>query len=257
MNTLCKLTIGTMVLAAAMTTANAADDDRPVDHPSVKRAVDFPPSADLAYTISARQRGFALSGDATLTWRVGEGKYAVNTESRVAMLGKLTEDRSTGLVDAYGLAPVEYYEKRFRKDATTTTFDRDGKTVGFSDAGRPTYPLKGGEQDRVSIAWQLTGIARAAKAQFKPGAEFAFFVVGPRDADPWTFRVVGRDKVQLGPSIGEVEAVHVMRAPPPGSKEQTLDIWLAPSQEWYPVKLKFTDNDRDYVEQVLEKVTRK
>jgi hypothetical protein len=267
MNTVFRLAAG-LVLAAAMASAMslaaadtpAAEDkagaDRPVEHPSIKRPFELPPSADLTYSISARQRGFSLNGDALLAWRAGEGKYSVTAESHVAMLGKLTENRSSGSVDAYGLAPFEYYDKRFRKDATTTTFDRDGKTISFSD-GKQSYPIKGGEQDRVSISWQLAAIARAAGARFKPGSDWEFFVVGPRDADPWTFRVVGREKVQAGAAIGMVDAIHVLREPPPGSKDQTLDLWLAPSQEWYPVKLRFTDNDRDYVEQTLEKITRK
>jgi hypothetical protein len=49
----------------------------------------------------------------------------------------------------------------------------------------------------------------------------------------------------------------VLREPPPGSKDQSLDIWLAPSLEWYPVKLRFVDNDRDYVEQTLERIVKK
>lgn len=244
---------GLMLAALANVHAAAAPDD---DHPAVKRAVEFPPSADLTYSISARQRGFSLNGDATLTWRVGEGKYSINAESRVALLGKLTENRSQGTVDGYGLAPGEFSEKRFRKEQESATFERGSKTISFSD-GKHTYPIKGGEQDRVSISWQLAAVARAARDKFKPGSEWHFFVVGPRDADPWTFRVIGREKVQTGAAIGTVDAVHVLREPPPGSKTQALDLWLAPSLEWYPVKLRFTDNDRDYIEQVLERVVRK
>jgi len=239
-------------LAAPMPQAQAAG--APDDHPAVKRAFDLPPSADLTYSISARQRGFTLNGDATLTWRAGDGKYSVSAESRVALLGKLTENRSHGVIDSYGLAPLEFYEKRFRKDPVTTTFDRDSRTISFVN-GKQTYQIKGGEQDRVSISWQLMAVARAAKDKFKPGTEWQFFVVGPRDADPWTFRVVGREKVQAGAAIGTVDTVHVLREPPPGSKDQTLDIWLAPSQEWYPVKLRFTDNDRDYIEQTMERIS--
>jgi len=242
---------GVVLMAALGGHAVAAEE-----HPATRRPFDLPPSADLTYSIGARQRGFNLSGDATLTWRANDSKYSVNAESRVALLGKLTENRSTGIVDNWGLAPTEYYDKRFRKDPTTATFDRDGKTITFSD-GDKTYPIKGGEQDRVSVSWQLVAVARAAKDKFKPGSEWQFFVVGPRDADPWTFRVVGREKVQAGASLGEVDAVHVMRAPPPGSRDQTLDIWLAPGHEWYPVKLRFTDNDRDYVEQTLERIVKK
>jgi hypothetical protein len=259
MKTTLKLAGAGLLLAAAMGPAGAAEEgaaDRPVNHPSVKRPFDLPPSADLSYSISAHQRGFSLNGDALISWRVGEGKYSVSAESRVAMLGKLTENRSTGTIDSYGLAPAEYYDKRFRKDATTSNFDRDEKIISFSD-GKQSYPIKGGEQDRVSISWQLVAIARAAKAQFKPGSTLEFFVVGPHDADPWTFRVVGREKVQAGAAIGQVDTIHVLREPPPGSKDQTLDIWFAPSREWYPVKLRFNDEGRDYVEQTLEKITRK
>jgi hypothetical protein len=40
-------------------------------------------------------------------------------------------------------------------------------------------------------------------------------------------------------------------------KGQKLDIWLAPAQEWYPVKLLFNDDGKDFVEQSLEKITKK
>jgi hypothetical protein len=252
MKNVLKLAGAGMVLMTALVGHAAAAEE----HPAVKRPFDLPPSADLSYSIGARQHGFNLNGDAMLTWRANDSKYSINAESRVALLGKLTENRSTGIVDSWGLAPTEYYDKRFRKDPTTATFDRGDKTITFSD-GDKSYPIKGGEQDRVSVSWQLVAVARAAKDKFKPGSEWQFFVVGPRDADPWTFRVVGREKVQAGASLGEVDAVHVMRAPPPGSKDQTLDIWLAPGHEWYPVKLRFTDSDRDYVEQTLEKIVKK
>jgi hypothetical protein len=245
------------LLAATMGAALAASDVRAADeHPALMRPFNLPPSADLSYSISARQRGFTLSGDATVTWRQGDGKYAINTDSRVALLGKLTENRSQGTIDSFGLAPLEYYDKRFRKDPVTANFDRDARLISFSD-GKQTYPIKGGEQDRVSISWQLIAVARAARAKFKAGSEWNFFVVGPHDADPWNFRVIGHEKVQAGAAIGTVDTVHVLREPPPGSKDQTLDIWLAPSLEWYPVKLRFIDNDRDYVEQTLERIARK
>jgi hypothetical protein len=248
----CAATLAT-TLALTPPAAGAAPA---LEHPVIKRPFDLPPAADLSYSISARQRGFTLNGDAVLSWRAGDGKYAINSESRVALLGKLTESRSHGTIDAYGLAPAEYAEKRFRKEPTTSTFDRDGKTISFTE-GKETYPIRGGEQDRVSVSWQLVATARAAKDKFKPGSEWTYFVVGWHDAEPWTFRVVGREKVRAGAAIGEVDAVHVVRQAPPDSKDQVLDIWLAPSQEWYPVKLRFTDNDRDYIEQTLERVVRK
>jgi hypothetical protein len=224
------------------------------ENSAVKRPFELPPSADLHYQVTARQKGFGVNGEALITWRAADGKYAVGAESRVPVLGKLTDNRSQGTIDGFGLAPAEFYEKRFRKDPTTTVFNRDSKTITFTK-GKQTYPLKGGEQDRVSVTWQLAAVARAAGERFKPGSEWTFVVAGRSDAEPWTFKVVKRERVRTG--LGEVDAVRVLRQPRPGDKDQTLDIWLAPGQEWYPVKLRFTDNGGEFIEQTLEKITKR
>jgi hypothetical protein len=242
--------VGAGVLLAATLSGAGAQEE----HPAVKRPVDLPPSAELTYNLTARQSGFTLSGKAVITWRAGDGKYQVNAESRVSLLGKITENRSQGLIDSYGLAPAEFYEKRFRKDPTTSTFDRAAKVLSFSD-GKQTYPLKGGEQDRASVTWQLVAQARAAGTAFKPGSAWPFFVAGRHDADPWTFKVGKREKIST--PMGEFDAVHVVREQTEAIKGQSLDLWLAPAQEWYPVKLRFSDDDKDFVEQTLEKIVKK
>lgn len=224
----------------------------------VKRAVELPPAADLAYELNAQQRGFGLKGEALIAWRNSgnsDNKYEVNVEARVPLIGKLTEYRSRGTIDSYGLAPDEFYEKRYRKDPTTTTFDRDSKTITFTDAKEP-YVLKGGEQDRASVTWQLAAVARAAgESKFRPGSEWTFVVAGRRDAEPWTFKVVKREKIQTG--MGELDTVLVTREPRADGKSESVDIWLAPGQEWYPVKLRFRDDDRETIEQTVTKITRK
>ncbi|QOY95052.1 DUF3108 domain-containing protein [Massilia sp. UMI-21] len=238
-------------LLLALTLGGAAAQDAPA---AIKRAFELPPSADLQYTLQARQRGFSLKGEAVVNWRAGGGRYSVNAESRLPILGTITADRSSGTVDGFGLAPGEFVEKRLRKDPTTTTFDRDAKTLRFSE-GKQVYPLKGGEQDRASITWQLAAVARAAGERFKPGSEWPFFVAGRRDAETWVFKVVKREKVRTG--LGEVEAVLVARQPVADKKDQTLEIWLAPRHEWYPVKLRYADGDKERVEQTLDTVTQR
>ena len=219
-----------------------------------KRPFELPPSADLNYELQARQRGFSLKGEALVSWRAGDGKYAVSAESRVPVLGTITEDRSSGTIDAFGLAPAEFHEKRMRKAPTTTTFDRDAKALTFSES-KQTYPLKGGEQDRVSITWQLAAVARGAGEKFKPGSDWPFFVAGRRDAETWVFKVVKREKVRTG--LGEVDAVLVVRQPPADKKDRVLEIWLAPQHEWYPVKLRYAEGDKEQIEQTLSTVTKR
>ena len=219
----------------------------------VKRAVELPPSADLAYDLNAQQKSIGLKGDALITWRAGDGKYDVNVEARVQLLGKLNEYRSQGAVDAYGLAPDTFTEKRYRKDATTTTFVRDENVISFSGAKLP-YVMKGGEQDRASITWQLASVARAAgEAKFKPGSEWTFIVAGRRDAEPWTFKVIKQEKIRTG--MGELDTIHVKREPR-DSRGDSVEVWLAPGQEWYPVKIRFED-ERDTIDQTVKSITRK
>ena len=238
-------------LLLALSLGSAAAQDAPA---AIKRPFALPPSADLNYELQARHRGFSLKGEAVVTWRAGDGKYAVSAESRVPVLGTITEDRSSGAVDAYGLAPGEFHEKRLRKDPTTTTFDRDAKSLSFSES-KQVYPLKGGEQDRVSITWQLAAVARAAGERFKPGSEWPFFVAGRRDAETWVFKVVRREKLRTG--LGEIETVLVARQPLADKKDQVLEVWLAPKHEWYPVKLRYQDGEKEQIDQTLQTVTKR
>lgn len=246
-NTIVSLTFAILATGSAM----AADTQIA---PPV-RPFKLAPSADLNYAIEARQHGFTLGGEALINWRAGDGIYSVQAETKSALLGKIVESRSEGTVDKYGLAPAQFTEKKFRKGATSATFNRESKTISFNE-GQQTYAIVGGEQDRASAAWQLTALARANPDKFKAGSEWSFFVAGPRDADPWTFKVIKREKVDLGGTLGEVDALHILRAPPPGDKGQTLDLWLAPSLDWYPVRLRFTD-DEDFVEQRLTNISKR
>jgi len=216
---------------------------------AVKYATKLPPSAELQYSIKAKQSGLPLSGSASVKWQLAEKKYSIVTETHAMLVGKILDASSNGNIDDYGLAPDKFVEKRFRKPATTTSFERDSKTLRFS-ASAETYVLKGGEQDRTSASWQLIAIARAAGDAFKAGTEWKMLVAGRRDADPWTFKVVGSENIKT--PMGDMVAVHVSKAPPADSKDQQLDLWLAPGLEWYPVRLKFSDADGDYVDQVLE-----
>lgn len=239
---------------AALAIAFGAGTAGADEHVSIKRPFDVPPSADLSYKLDARKKGISLSGDALVSWRASDTKFSVTSTARASILGKILDNRSEGVIDAFGLAPLQFREKRFRKDETTARFDRASKTLSFNDPAE-RYTLTGGEQDRASIQWQLAAIARAAPDKFVPGSEWKFFVAGRRDAQVWTFKVVKRENVRTG--MGVLPAVHLVKAPPADSKEQRLDIWFAPGQEWYPVKLRFSDADGEIVEQTLNQIVRK
>ncbi len=241
-------------LAAALLALSTLAAAQAPDHPAIRHPFKLPPSADLHYAIKARQGGLTLSGNALLSWSAGEDSYAIKTETRAMLFGKILQADSSGSIDGYGLAPAQAIETRFRKTPSTTTFDRDSQTIRFSESSA-SYPLKGGEQDRTSAIWHLISVARAAPGKIRKGAEWVFFVAGRRDAERWTFKVLQRETIRT--ALGELDTLHLSKAPPPDSRSQRLDIWLAPALEWYPVRLRFTDDDGDFVEQSLQEITRK
>ncbi|MFD2365537.1 DUF3108 domain-containing protein [Pseudoduganella sp. GCM10020061] len=215
---------------------------------------DVPPSADLTYTVQALQKGFSLAGESVVNWRVADGRYSLVANTRAMLLGQIIENRSEGAIVATGLAPDQFYEKRMRKSPFTTTFDREANTVAFSEDKKKRYQIRGGEQDRASAQWQLASMARATPGKFAPGAEVSFVVAGRTDAKMWRFKVAGKETLATG--AGTLETVHLAKSnPEPG--EQAIDLWFAPSLGWYPVKLRFSDKDGEYVEQTLAKLTKK
>ena len=226
-----------------------------VAHAKSSESINPAPSAELKYSIKAKQKGIPVSGDATVKWQLassnGKQSYSVITETRVMLFGKILDASSYGNIDAFGIAPDKFVEKRFGKAESITRFDREKNILNFTES-KATYPIKGGEQDRTSAAWQLVTLARGASAPLITGSEWKMFVAGRRDAENWTFKVAGTEMVTT--PLGEFSTVHFIKAPPPDSKDQQLELWLAPKLEWYPVRLKFSDANGDHVDQLINSV---
>lgn len=235
------------LLACAATALPAAEAN------AVKYKTNLAPSVELSYAIKARQRGIPVDGSAKVRWIASGRTFSVVTETHAKVIGKILDSRTEGLIDEFGLAPLQFNEKRFSKKPTATSFDRTQGAIRFS-ASDETYPITGGEQDRNSIIWQLIAVARAAQGQFTAGTAWTFFVAGQRDAEAWTFKVIKPERLRT--PFGELNTVHVIRLPPEG-KGQQLDIWLAPQRDWYPVRLRFADDNGDFVDQRLEKILKK
>lgn len=252
MNAFSLRVLAPLALNAALITAALAALSPPA-HAAPKYKTNLPPSAELSYAIKAKQKGIPVEGDAVMRWNAEAGKFSVSNEARAMIVGKILDAKTVGAIDSYGLAPLSFTEKRYRRAATTTSFDRNAGLIRFT-ASEQTYPIQGGEQDRNSAIWQLVAVARAMPAKFKPGSNWTFFVAGRRDAEPWTFKVINQEK--LSTPLGEVNTVHIERTPASDSKDQHLDIWLAPSLEWYPARLRFREDDGDYIEQTLQKINK-
>ncbi|MBX9798265.1 MAG: DUF3108 domain-containing protein [Burkholderiaceae bacterium] len=210
--------------------------------------IDLPPSASLKYDIQKiPKEGAPTYGSGTISWRTDGQLYTVDGEFGVLFITAL-RFRSSGSITDIGIVPELYSEKRFRRSETNTHFQRDPELISFS-ASTKFYPRTGGEQDRASIIWQLAGIGRGDSEKFVAGASIDLFVAGTRDAETWHILVIGQEDIVVDGTT--ISAWHVARAPRRGSYDQKLDIWLAPQLNWYPVRLRYTEANGDYLDMSL------
>ncbi|MBO9536548.1 DUF3108 domain-containing protein [Herbaspirillum sp.] len=210
---------------------------------------DPPPSARLEYDVQAAYNQMPVHGSGTLDWKTDGKTYRLDGKAE-DFLFTFLDFSSSGEIDAFGVSPELYTEKRMRKSATNTHFNRARNVISFS-ASTESYPRNGGEQDRASLVWQLAAIGRGDAGKYRPGAVIDLFVAGVRDGEVWRIQVLGEEDLKL--PIGEMRAWHVVRMPQPGSYDQRIDIWLAPLRDWYPVRLRYTDprQNGDYLDMLL------
>ena len=218
------------------------------DQAAVRYNIDLPPSADLKYNVQKISRdGAPMYGSGTIRWHTDGSRYTVDGDFGVLFITAL-RFQSKGAIEGTGIVPELYSEKRFRKAETNTHFHRERNTISFSSS-ELTYPRTGGEQDRASIIWQLAGIGRGDSEKFVPGTSIKLFVAGTRNAETWQIMIIGQEEITIDGNT--MHAWHVARAPRSGSYDQKLDIWLAPEQSWYPVRLRYTEPNGDYLDMSL------
>jgi hypothetical protein len=222
--------------------------------PHAQEKISPPPSAKLNYLIRADLHGLSLEGNGTIDWQFNSPKYRLQFDTRSPLIGLLLSERSEGTIESRNLVPASFYSKRFRKDPITVSFDRQAGSIIFP-GDTAALKLEGGEQDRISVLWQLLSMVRAAPARFNEGSPWKFFVIGHRGGESWTFTVDGKERLRT--SLGEVDTLHLAHLPPEHSKAPKVDIWLAQSMDWLPVRIRFSEQNGDTIEQTLERIQKK
>ena len=207
-------------------TAAAANGDR----------FDPPPSVTLTY--DAFMNG-VRNQTGELAWINEDGHYRLRVAVPIIFFGTF-EFISEGGFDVNGIAPSRYVEKRGRRAEYVTDFHRDGTpTLSFSRSGQ-TVPLAPGAQDRFSVMMQLASYARGNPERYTQlGVTHEFTVVDTDSSEVWPVQYVGPETLRT--PQGYVETRHFTRLPRKAGDERRVDIWLAPSLDWMPVRVKQTE----------------
>ncbi|CAN5319584.1 hypothetical protein BH09PSE6_BH09PSE6_23290 [soil metagenome] len=209
----------------------------------------YPPDGSLQFKATYTEPAAndrVTYGKGTINWQHTEGRYRIEQDigidlifTTVGVQGAVSEGRAGSL----GLQPDSYVESRRRRDATTTTFDRGATPpmIRFSVPNSAAVPMPTDAQDRASALFQLSLALRNLPGTAQRGDIIEMTLTGPRKAEPWQFVVEGEEPIESG--LGALVAVKVIRHSTPDSKEPQLEIWFAPTNEWLPVRIRYTELD--------------
>ena len=226
--------------------------------PAVEQArhykTNVPASAQFDLHVDRRDAdGTKWQGVAAMAWENRGDTYQLKLEVGLSMLItriNLLVLTSEGVIDASGIVPVTATEKRKGRAQTATHFNRDAKAITFS-AVTATAPWQEGAQDKASVPFQLAAIGRADVNQLAGNIDI--LVGEEKEATVFRFQLVGEE--ELDTKMGRLVTWHVRRPPKPGTYSSQLDIWLAPSMQWYPVQIRNTEANGALTTQTVTKIS--
>ena len=209
-------------------------------------ATRLPAAATLRYALHY----YGRSGEAVLSWRPAGAAYTLALQGLPLPLADepvaprlpgqpdrvrpLIEQASQGQLDANGLAPDRFTDRRRGRGQRAANFRRELGRIEFSGPStvQPAWP---GAQDRLSWWVQLPAIVAAAAAV---PADVRMFVVDARGrGELWRFDHLG---LVAGPIGTGLAAVQHWRHEPAQAEGQRVELWLDPAQSHWPVQLRLT-----------------
>ena len=185
-----------------------------------------------------------VSGELTLTWKFGDGRYRLDSVAQgsglFAIAGSYVQ-MSEGEIAENGLRPSLYSrERRNKKDVAE--FNWADNSVRFSDkGGSHTEPLPLGAQDLLSLLFQLAFVPPL-------GDQLTVIVSNGRKLETYTFERTGDEILDL--QDGKFHTIKIIKSRA-NKDDDIMEVWLALEHHYLPVKIRVTDKKGSVIEQTL------
>jgi hypothetical protein len=222
----------------------AATEPEPVPPPEPDKQL--PPRVDLVYKVSIGTGGFVI-GEAVYRFEHANNRYRIVTVGEATGLAALVlrgqgKLESSGFITGNGLQPHEFALERGSKERRETAqFDWETGIVTLYE--QKTAALTLPTFDPLSLMWQY---------YFSPpdGDEVTFNVATTRRVNRYTLVRDGSERLVWAEKEIETERWH--RRSEDGKTEAI--VWLAPSLNYIPVKLRVSDTRRGTLEARLDSI---
>lgn len=209
----------------------------PANEPEIARnaqpSVAMPRRIEIEFDVARSSGG---SGIARHVWqRIGDDRYRIESTleatglASLFMQGKYTQT-SEGAIGTNGLAPERYQVER-RNKKETARFNRDANRMEFSD-GREATELPPDAQDLLSFTFQFA---------FQPPQRKSLNLALTNGRKLGQYNYLILDEETLTTPVGAIPTVHIFKLHEPD--DDGLEMWLAPSLFYAPVKMLRVEKD--------------
>jgi hypothetical protein len=210
---------------------------------------EWPPSTQLSYALTGRFRG-PLYGSAQVQWLRDGTRYQVIMDVDVDP-GLHRRSASEGTLGPDGLTPYRYDDETripLRDPRRSTVYFQGGVIKLANGELHERWP---GTQDQASQFVQLAWLFAAHPDLLQVGRTIELPLALPRRVGRWVYDITEEVPVRL--PFGEVPAFHLKpRAENRKPNEVAVDMWIAPSLQYLPIKLELRLDAETYLELVLK-----
>jgi hypothetical protein len=209
----------------------------------------WPAPVLLNYDLAGTSKGVRYTANASISWKQQDNSYQLRHEIQAFLFGKRSQT-SAGQMGATGLLPTRFGDQ-FRQEQAAH-FDR-AKGLLIYSANTPSQAIEEGAQDRVSLFVQLAAAMAGTPDLRHAGQQLSFQVVSAKQAEVWTFAVLGNEKITT--PMGDLDSLKLHRVPR-NEYDQKIDMWLSPKYGYLPAQIRITLANGDVIEETLKSVAK-
>jgi len=213
---------------------------------------EWPLSTRLEYTLTGNYRG-EVHGDAAVEWIRRGRHYQVHLDLHIGpRFAPLISRRmsSDGELGPRGIAPKRY-------DEDTRVLFTTRKRVSVLFQGEHLTLAKGevqaapaGVQDAASQFVQLTWLFLTGRERMSPGHVVEIPLALPKRQYRWRYEVLGEQ--ELATPMGPLATWHLKPSQPAYGGDLSAEVWLAPSLQYLPVRLRVRQDADTYIDLMIK-----
>ncbi len=192
----------------------------------------------------------SVAGSARVVFNISENNTYILSSVTEAnglaslFLGALVQ-KSEGVVLENGLRPNYYtylYGNDDKKMQSANFAWSDGIIEMNSEKGKKTEALVAGTQDFLSFMYQFMFIPPLENTEIA--------MSNGKKLRTYSYSFQGEDKITS--KLGELNTIHLLKS---GDDDEKTELWLAIDYQYLPVKIRKTESDGSYIEQIATKIS--